>query len=157
MGPDAQAVEIPGAVISGHRHWVLQDMLAASEGGIGSYILPMNPREMTSPHLEHAFTSRHTTAKDGQFHVFQAGKMPKEWSFSGYSPTQEMAEKLLQYRRLNRRLYIIDHRNRAWKCIITNVEIKPRLRHIFNGEVSDWGSDYTVTATVLDQDWVTPA
>lgn len=155
--PDAPAEHIEQPVFE-TRKWILQDALPVSKGGIGSYALPVNPREMTSPHLEHSFSSKHTTAiRSGQFHVWQAQGQPHEWTFTGYCPTQEMAEKLLQYRSLNRRLYIIDHHNRAWKCVVTHVDIKPRLRHIYNGQVSDWGSDYTVTATIVDQEWVTPA
>lgn len=157
MGADAQPVEVPGAVSHDTRHWVLQDLLAVEEGGIGSYILPINPREMTSPHYEHSLSARRTTAKDGQFHVFQAGQVAKEWQFKGYCPTKEMAEKLLEYRNLNRRFYVIDHRNRAWKCVFTNVDLIPRLRHNFNGIITDWGHDYTVSAIIFDQDWETPA
>lgn len=159
-GTDAQAVEIPGAVSHDTRHWVLQDLLAVQEGGIGSYVLPFNPREMSSPHHELAFESKHTTALSGQYHVFQKGSSgmgPKEWTFKFYAPTQEMITKLEQYRDLNRRFYVIDHRNRAWKCMFSDLQVEPRLRHNFNGEMTDWGSDCTVTAIVLDQNWVTPA
>lgn len=156
-GADAQAVEIPGAVQHDTRHWVFQDLLAESEGGIGSFIMPINPTRMGSPHYEHGMTTRHTTAITGQFHVFQTGSIPKEWTFEGYCPDQATQEAMLAYRNLNRRFYIIDHRNRAWKVIITDMKFVPRLRHNFNGVQTDWGSDYTVTATIFDQDWVTPA
>lgn len=158
MGPDAQAVEVPGVLTSnGTRRWVFQDLLPEANGGIGSWIMPMNPKEMTSPFLEVRLASKHTTAVDGQWHLFEGGITPKEWTFSGYCPTQEMYEKLLAYRNLNRRFYIIDHRNRAWKSIITEVDFKAHLRENFNGEVTDWGHDYTVSAVALSQDWVVPA
>ncbi len=80
------------------------------------------------------------------------GMMPKEWEFGGYCPTEEMAEKLLQFRQLNRRIYIVDHHARAWKVAITHLDITPRLRHVYNGEVSDWGSDFRMTVVVLDQE-----
>lgn len=131
------------------RKWVLQD---PAPGGLGSYVLPVNPRNMTSPHHEHSMTSRHTTSRSGRFHIFQAAMLPKEWQFGGYCPTQEMAEKLWQFREANRRIYVIDHHGRAWKVAITNLDITPRLRHWYNGEMSDWGSDWTMTVTVLDQD-----
>lgn len=146
--PDASPTPVDAGTGTG-RKWVFQD---PSPGGIGSYVLPINPREMSSPHLEHAFTSRHSTAHSGRFHVFQAAMTPKEWQFSGYCPTEEMAEKLLQYRELNRRIYIIDHHGRAWKVVVTHLEIVPRLRHFYNGELSDWGSDWTMTVTVVDQE-----
>lgn len=156
-GADAQAIEVPGAVSHDTRHWVFQDLLAEVEGGIGSFILPINPSEMSSPHQEYGMSGRHTTAVTGQFHIFQTGAIPKEWTFAGYCPNQETQEAMEAYRNLNRRFYIIDHHNRAWKVVITNMEFVPRLRHNFNGVETDWGSDYTVTATILDQDWVTPA
>lgn len=157
QGPDADPVAIPGALdAAGVRHWVLQDLLGVMDGGIGSYVLPVNPRSMTSPHLEHALKTHHTTAKSGKYHIFQAGNFPKEWTFTGYAPTQEMVEQLFIYRDLNRRFYVIDHRNRAWKVVFTNVDAVPRLRHNYNGEITDWGSDFTVTATILDQSWSTP-
>lgn len=156
QGLDNDPVEVPGAVTHNTRHWVLQDGLPATEGGLGSYILPINPREMSSPQLEHVFSSRRTTAKAGQFHVFQVGKVLPEWKFSGYAPTQEMVDKLLAFRRINRRFWLIDHHNRAWKVIFLNVDLKARLQHNFNGVATDWGHDYEVTALVLDQEWWEP-
>lgn len=157
MGADAQAVALPGAISHDTRHWVFQDLLGAEDGGIGSFILPRNPREMTSPHLEHVFNSRHTTAITGRHHVFQTAMVPHEWTFTGLCFTQEQQEAMEAFRNLNRRFYIIDHRNRAWKCIIQNMEFTPRLRTNFNGVLTDWASEYTCTAIVLDQNWVTPA
>lgn len=157
QGSDAQAVEIPGALTATGRNWVLQDLLPAIDGGIGSYVMPVNPTQMSSPHLEFALTTHHTTAMTGKYHVFQAGNIAKEWTFSGMAVSQEMVEMLQAYYELNRRFYTIDHRNRAWKTVWTNLEIVPRLRTTYNGEVSDWITDYTVTAIVLDQNWVSPA
>ena len=89
---------------------------------------------------------------NGQFHVFQGAPPPKEWTFSGYADSEEMVEKLWAFRELNRRVYVIDHHGRAWKVAITNFDAKPRLRHFYNGDVSDWGSDWDMTVTVLDPD-----
>lgn len=151
--PDADPVIISAAISHGVNHWVLQDLLA---GGLGSYVLPINPSEMTSPHWENNFSVKRTTSKSGQFHIFQVGKSIPEWKFSGYAPTQAMVEKLEQYAALNRRFYLIDHRNRAWKVVFTGLDLKARLRHVYNGETSDWGHDYEVTALVLDQEWWEP-
>jgi hypothetical protein len=101
-------------------------------------------------------TSRHTTAHSGKFHVWQAGAVPHEWTFSGQTWSQEMLDQLQAYRALNRRFWIIDHRNRAWKSVITNLEIVPHLRQNYNGEETDLGTDWTVAATVLDQNFRTP-
>jgi hypothetical protein len=93
----------------------------------------------------------------GRFHVMEAVPQPKEWSFSGVSISEEMSDKLLEYRYLNRRFWVIDHRNRAWKCVFLNVDISPRLRSNLDGESTDWLQDYTVTALILDQTPVTPS
>ena len=157
--PDALPVEIPGAVRHGVRHWVFQDLRPTPNGGLGSWVLPISPHEMSAPHRENTFSSRHTTARaesGGQFHIFQAGQTMLEWKFSGYAPDEEFCDQLWAYRNLNRRFYVIDHRNRAWKVVFTNLEIKPRLRQNFNGVMDDWGSDYTVTAALMDQKWVQP-
>jgi hypothetical protein len=163
QGIDASPVEVLGVVShsSNTRHWVFQDLLGVDVGGIGSWVMPINPSEMSSPHFEHAMSSRHTTAKNGRFHIFAAAKAMKEWSFSGYAPDRDFLDKLLQYRNLNRRFYIIDHHNRAWKVVLTNVDHRPRLRHTWMeaGQPSiqdDWGADYTVTAMILDQNYFTP-
>lgn len=154
-GPDAQAVDVPGAVsVNGSRDWVLQDLMP---GGLGSYILPVSPSTMTSPHVERLLQAAHTTSRTGRFHVNEGGPAPVEWQFSGYCPTQAMLDKLVAYGELNRRFYVIDHRGRAWKVTFVNVDASPRLRHTYNGVASDWGHDYTVSALVFDQQWVTPA
>jgi hypothetical protein len=151
---DVPEAEVPGTDV---RRWVLQDL---APDGLGSYILPLNPKEMTSPHFQRALTSKRTTAsirQGGSYHVFQASGLAKDWQFSGYAPTEEMCDKLEAYRDLNTRFYLIDHRNRAWQVVFTHVDIKPRLRHSYNGEITDWGSDYVVSATILDQNWSTPS
>lgn len=153
---DADPVAIPEAVVNGVRKWVLQDLFPTGSGGLGSYVFEVNPSEMTSPHWQNTFNSRHTTAKSGQFHVFQAGRTITEWTFSGYAPTEDMINQLQAYRNLNRRFYLIDHRNRAWKVVFTNINLKARLRHNYNGVITDWGHDYEITALVLDQEWWEP-
>lgn len=153
-----------GAVVPGRtvQRWVLQD---PRPGGIGSYVLPVNPREMTSPHFERKLTSRRTMLAPhlgGRFHVMESVPQPKEWSFTGVTISEEMAEKFLEFRHLNRRFWVIDHRNRAWKCVFTNVDISPQLRKLLAveghlAEYTDWVQDYTVSALILDQTPVTPA
>lgn len=152
MGPDAQAVEIPEAIRpNGTRRWVFQDLLP---GGLGSWVMPTNPTENTSPYLERQYNVATTTT--GRPHVSEGGQVPVEWSFSGIAFDEVFAEKLVAYWSLNRRFYVINHRNQAFKVVITNVDLRPRLQRNYNGEYID-GHDYTVSALVLDQNWVTPA
>lgn len=176
VGQDAEPVEIPEALTSGGvRRWVFQDLLPEANGGIGSWVMPMNPSEMTSPFMQANLSSFHTTAMGqktaqpnsafpqdgGQYHVFEGSVVPQDWTFKGYCPTKEMHDKLLEYRDLNRRIYIIDHRNRAWKVAIVNVDFTMKLRQIWQptGEVAmptDWGADFEVTCVVLSQTYAVP-
>lgn len=164
MGPDAQAVDVPGVIRpNGTRAWVFQDLHPVEYGGIGSYVLPYNPSKMSPPYLERAYSTFHTTApqdeygRGGQWHIMQGGTVPKEWTFEGYVPDQEQHDRMLEYLHLNRRFYVIDHRKRAWKVVFTNIEFTARLHQVFNNTPTDWGHDYVVTATVFDQSWVVPA
>lgn len=163
LGDDAAPVAIAAAFFSGVRHFVFQDL---APGGLGSYVFPINPTSMTSPHMEFAINSVHTTApiSEGRFHIYRTRVMAHEWTLTGVCISEEMQETLDSYANLNRRIYIIDHRNRAWKCAITGVQFVPRLRKamsIRGNALStadiDWVSDYTLTAVVLDQNWLTPA
>lgn len=171
VGIDADPIEIPGAVTSnGTRRWVFQDLFPTVDGGIGSWIMPMNPQEMTSPILQVQLSSMHTTADggrtrqvpgifptdDGRHHIFEGSIVPQDWTFKGYCPTEEMHDMMMKYRNLNRRIYIIDHRNRAFKVAIVDIAFTPRLRQIFNGVPTDWGADYEATCVVLDQTYATP-
>lgn len=151
LGNDILPVDFPER----GSKWVIQDAYTGP-GGLGSYVLPVGPSSMTAPHYEHSFNSRQVKSPNGQFHIFQGAPPPKEWSFSGYADSEEMVETLWAFRELNRRVYVIDHHGRAWKVAITNFDAKPRLRHFYNGDVSDWGSDWEMTVTVLDPDptWV---
>lgn len=150
--PDSDPVPVIGAVNNNVRHFVFQDLAV---GGIGSYVFPINPSAMTSPHQEYAYTSKRTTAEIGQFHVFESATMPHEWQLTGFCPTAEMEAAILAFRNINRRFYVIDHHNRAWMCVFLDANFIPRLRQNYNGMLTDWGSDYTLTFAVLDQNWAT--
>lgn len=156
-GPDADPVAVPESIRpNGTQQWVFQDLLPEAQGGIGSYVMPLNPKEMSSPHHFKQMTSKHTTAITGQYHVWEAEALPREWEFSGYCPTQDMHDKMNAYLELNRRFYVIDHRNRAWKVVFTEIDFKAKLYQTFNGEPTIWGHDYVVHALILDQDWTVP-
>lgn len=150
-GPDTAPVEIPGVYRpNGARRWVLQDLMP---GGLGSYILPVNPTEMGNPAFERGLNAKHTTAvNSGRFHLYEAGRKPLDWTFSGYCPTQEMHDKLKAFGNLNRRFYLIDHRGRAWVVTFSSVDMVARKRQAnIYGDVSDWAHDYTVTGFIHKQ------
>lgn len=143
-GPDLDPVEISVA----HGKWVLQDLMP---GGLGSYVLPLNPQSWVSPVFERTLTARHTTAQTGKFHVSEGYEHAVEWSFTGFCPDQAMHDMLLAYGNLNRRFYVIDHHNRAWKTTFTNVELVARRRLVWQGQPTDWAHDYTVHAVAFEQ------
>lgn len=152
--PDAPAVEIVGAVSHGTRHFVFQDLLP---GGLGSYVLPVNPSTMTSPHSPREISSQHTThPRTGKMHLYEGGPAPHGWQLRGMCPDKAMHDQLLAYAYLRRRFYVIDHRNRAWKVVGEGIDLVPRRRTLLNGVMTDWMHDYTLTLTILDPVWGTP-
>lgn len=155
IGPDADPVEIAAAQTStGVRRWVLQDLMP---GGLGSYVMPANPATMTSPHFQRLLSFEHTTSPaEGIYHISEVAEHAVEWQFSGFCHTQEFYEALQAYYALNRRFYLIDHRNRAWTVAFTSLDMRARLRSDVNGALTDWAHDYTVSALIYDQDWKVP-
>lgn len=155
IGPDAEPVEIPAAQTStGVRRWVLQDLMP---GGLGSYVMPINPTTMSTPHAEKALTAMHTTAITGVHYIFEGSDAPLEWEFSGYFPDRAMHDQLLAYVGLTRRFYLLDHRGRAWKVAFTNLDVRHRRRRPNpDGTWNDWTADYTVNAVVYDRNWWVP-
>jgi len=146
VGADVDPVEVPGVFSHDTQHWVLQDPLP---GGLGSYVMPINPSEADSPPFTRVLTSKATTAPlVGRFHMFEAAFQPTEWSFSGQCPDREMYERLLEFSELNRRFYLIDHRNRAWIVAPQQFDVKPRRVTNWNGVNTNWFQDYTFTVVV---------
>lgn len=158
-GPDADPVEVPGAVNEdGSRNWVLQDLMP---GGLGSWVMPRNPAQSNRPLASRELTPSHTTALAGQHHVFEAVDDTHDWTFSGVLFTQAEHQKLEAYFTLNRRFYLIDDYNRAWIVTFGKVEVTPRLRTRFSlpgesDQLSDWVAEYSVTATVYGTTWHDP-
>ena len=153
-GPDAPPVQVPGAIQpNGVRRWVFQDLMP---GGLGSWVMPMNPATMGSPAFTRELNVKKTTAstaQGGQFHITADAFTPVPWEFSGYAPTDEMRDKLEAYHALNRRWYLHDHRGRAWKVVLQDLELEARLTQYWNGEMTHEGHDYTGRLMVLDRDW----
>lgn len=134
--------------------WSFEDVMP---GGIGKWVLPMNPSEMTSPPFTRKLTNKTTTASaehGGAFHFYEDGYTPVEWTFKGYCPTPEMRSKLEQYANLNRRWYLKDHRDRAWIVTMKQLELTPKLVQNWNGKLINDGHEYSATVLVLSRDWI---
>lgn len=154
---DAPPVYIEGSIQpNGTRRWVFQDLMP---GGIGSWVLPMNPdpEKTESPPFSRDLTVKTTTLSDeqgGQFHIWEGDWQPAEWRFGGYCPSEEMREQLEAYYALERRWYLHDNRGRAWKVTFQNLSMVPRLTQIWNGEWNVQGHDYEAVVLVTSRGWV---
>lgn len=148
---DVDPVEIPGRGNS----WALQD---PKPGGLGSWVMHPSPTSMTEPELSKTVDVDHTTDPvNGRYHISVTDVGTKDWSWSGYCPDQEFNDQMEAYAALNRRIWVLDHRGRAWKATITNFDPVLRKRQINDdGTPQDWASDYTVTAVIYDHVWLTP-
>lgn len=147
--PDADPVFVPEAVgENGVHRWVWQD---AKPGGLGSWVMPINPTTMSNPHVRKTVSETHTTAVNGRSHIYEA-QPSLEWEFSGYCPDFRFYEKMLGYSEINRRFYIIDHRNRAWIVTVEHFDLQARKRQRDDaGKWNDWAGDYTVRVVLYDQ------
>jgi len=148
---DVDAVEVPGR----GKSWALQD---PKPGGLGSWVLHPSPTSMSEPEFSKTVDVEHTTnPMDGRYHVAVGEEMVKEWSWSGYCPDQTFYEQMEAYAALNRRIWVLDHRNRAWKATIVRFDPTLRKRQIEDdGTPQDWAADYVVSAVVYDRVWMTP-
>ena len=151
MGPDADPVEVPGALNDdGSRNWVFQDLMP---GGLDSYVFPRNPRSFTTPVTFRDLASHHTTSVDGQHHITEAHDQTTDFEFAGQAFTEDEQRALEDYWNLDRRFYLIDHENRAWTVALAQITFdhKLRTRYSFPGQsdvYSDWVAEYTATAHV---------
>lgn len=149
--PDAPPAVVPDSVGSnGVQRWVFQD-----PGGLGSWIMPINPTAMSNPHVRKSVGAVVTTAVHGRPHVSE-GARPVEWEFSGLCLSEAFQDQLIAYSELPRRFYLIDHRNRAWTVAIASLDIRPRKRVMENGVAQDWLADYTARVVLFSQTPQTP-
>lgn len=135
------------APVDGVRKWVLQDPAPAGE----QYVFEINPDSATSPWPENVFTSDVTTAPDGQHLTWEGARKAVSWSFKGTILTQTQHDAFVRFQALNRRVYLIDNRNRAWVVSIESFDAEPK-------KVNDnpWAHTYTVSA-IIYKGPVTPA
>lgn len=154
--PDADPVAIPEASATGVQKWVLQDLLA-TEGALGSYVFPFNPTAASPWPFTRELSQQAMVSLDGAFSISEPMGTVQRWSFSGYYETQEFAETLEAYSRVNRRLYLIDHRNRAWTIAIAGLDLIPRRRKVTaHNEANDWVGDYQMRVLIYGSEWKVP-
>lgn len=147
---DATGDEPPQLIPDSAERWVFQDL---HPSGIGSWVLPVNPGTMTNPHFERNVNVRHSTSPyGGQVLVGEGAFTGKAWRLSGYCPDKEYYDQLELYANLRRRLYVIDHRGRAWKCGVQALTVEPRKRQeAADGTFNDWAGNWTMDLVIYDQ------
>jgi hypothetical protein len=155
VGPDADPIDVPAShTATGVRRWVLQDLMP---GGLGSWVLPRNPSSMSPPPIRRTLSQQHTTAVNGKFHITEAGIEAHDFTFSGFLRTKDEHDKFLAFRDLKRRIYLIDHRGRAWTVVIVDADLVPRMRIAEDdGSFNDWAHDYTINAVIHGNEWKVP-
>jgi hypothetical protein len=155
VGPDTAPVDVPAShTATGVRRWVLQDLMP---GGLGSWVLPRNPISCDAFPARRTLDQAHTTALNGRWSITEPGVEAHSFSFSGYLRTKDEHDKFVAYCSLKRRIYLIDHRGRAWVTVLTSPDLRPRKRIAEDGGVfNDWATDYTVQAIIYGDQWQVP-
>jgi hypothetical protein len=135
---DQVADAAPGLVAqTGVVKWVLFD---PAPGGT-TYTFPINPTTWTSPHAPKNVLVESTAA--GNPVVWQGATRSHQFTFSGYLDAQADYEALEEFRDLNHRHWLVDHRNRAWVVSIDAIDWSPK-----RVVGKPWAYNYTVRAQV---------
>lgn len=111
-----------------------------------TYVFPVNPNAMTSPHgprsLQILTTAPVNDTASSAGRIFESNPDPYEWQFGGFIRTQDHHDQLRRWARKVNRLELIDHLGRTWSIRITQFdpqEKRPSTR-------TAWKFDYTVKA-----------
>lgn len=121
-------------------HWVLEDPMP---GGIGTYTFPINPSEMSSPFPEKQLRPERTVHPSGQDVVWEGRPDPVEWSVKGTVVTEAFYDALASYHALQRRLYVVDHHQRAWVVAFDSLTFEKK------GRPDDWMHTYSAKFLIL--------
>jgi hypothetical protein len=140
IGQPADALPVGAPPTAGVQKWVLQDPAPGGE----SYTFEINPDSATSPHGDNVFTDDATVAPNGQYLTWEGGRRAVQWNFKGTLLTQTQYEALARFAKLNRRVYLIDNRLRAWVVSVDGFDptFKQTLEY-------PWFHTYTVSATIF--------
>lgn len=147
--PSDAAPSIPSG-----SHWRLQDPYTGT-GVLPDFTFITNPSEMGSPHAPQNFLVDKTTA--GVPHIWEGAARAYEWTFSGVLETQAEFDALSNYRKIGRRFFLRDHRNRIWTVTFTSLDVQPLRVYpaLMSGmHVSEvlrhapWAHKYTVQALI---------
>lgn len=124
------------------QRWTFYDVRDADQ----NWTLQRNPKAWTNMHPPNDFTHENTTAPDGQILTWQAGSRPWRMEFNGYIDNQAEYERFVFWSDQRRRLWLIDHRNRAWLVTLEHFDAQARIE-----PNKPWSHDYTVRALIFKQ------
>jgi hypothetical protein len=110
-----------------------------------TWVVPINPREMSSVWPARTFTQKHTTSVTGQLLLFEGPPSPVNFTFSGAILDADHYD-LLRSWVYDRRtaVEITDHYGRVLTVILTQFDAKPK-----NARGNYWRHEYTVTGMLL--------
>lgn len=120
--------------------WVFDDPETAA-----TYVLPINPNKMSSPHPVNVTDSQPTSPVDGRTRARRGAPLPRDWTFGGVIRTQEHYDALLAWTQKDYPILVTDHLAREWSVLLT--EFAPTERRT-NARVPD-RYNYEIKAFVL--------
>lgn len=119
-----------------------------------SVVLPLNPREMSSPtsarNVTFGWTERDTNGLTGvgRPRLFDSGQTtPTEWTFTGRLVDQAHYDLLYQWTKSCRVLRVTDHLDRTFEIIIQKFDPQEKLPSASN----PWRADYTLSCLLLKE------
>lgn len=122
--------------------WTFYDIRDTSQ----NWTLQRNPASWTNMHPPNDFTFASTVAPDGQTLTWQAGARPWRMEFTGYLDDEAEYDRFAFWADKRRRLWLIDHRNRAWLVTLEHFDAQARIK-----PQKPWAHDYTVRALIFKQ------
>lgn len=112
----------------------------AVTGDPETWIFPLNPKRMTSPHVQHETTLTPNSAIDGSTRTWRKPPKPYEWQFEGSVRTRAHYDTLLEWFARCRRLHVTDHFSRTWDIQIVSVDMTP----LHTSRTVEWRYSYVV-------------
>lgn len=137
--PLAPGSDVSPTVDQTSIRWAFQDPAPGGE----TFVFPINPSEMSSPHFARNVTPDHTLAPSGQSIIWEGLPDPVSWQVRGSVETQAHYEALERFYALRRRFFVVDHLRRAWVVSFESLEFAKKR------STNDWTNDYTLKFLIL--------
>jgi hypothetical protein len=125
--------------------WQFEDPAPDGE----TYVLPINPARMSSPHSERVFSTEHTTSPAGQALTFEGQPKAVDWAVEGAALTEAHIEAMERFHALQRRFFVVDHLGRGWAVTLEALDWQ-RLRDATNPWAHSYKAKFLVYAGPLD-------